>query len=96
MIKLDIKQAQRPAAIVVEPPHGITQLMPFSILVSSPNNILVLSQDADWVDALEKEMGLGQRLMGSTPFVVSGRQIFVTGSTTYPRGRTFYQCVAAI
>jgi mannitol/fructose-specific phosphotransferase system IIA component (Ntr-type) len=96
MIKLDIKEAQQTAVVSVEASRGITQLMPFSVLVSSPNNILVLSQDADWVDALEKETGLGQRLMGPAPFVVSGRQIFVTGSTTYPRGRTLYQCVAAI
>lgn len=96
MIKLDIKEAQRSIEIVAEPRHGITQLMPFSVLVSSPSHIVVLAQDADWVNTLEKEAGIGQRLLGAAPFVVSGRQVFVTSSTVYSGGRTLYQCVATI
>lgn len=96
MIKIEIKEAQRSAELVGEPRHGITQIMPFSVLVTSPNSIVVLAQDTEWVNALEKEPGIGQRLLAATPFVVAGRKIFVTGSVAYPRGRTVYQCVAAI
>jgi len=96
MIKIEIKEAQRSAEQAAEPPHGITQLMPFSVLVTSPNSIVVLAQDPDWVNALEREAGVGQRLLAAAPFIVSGRKIFVTGSVAYPRGRTVYQCVAAI
>lgn len=96
MIKLDIKEAQRSTEIVVEPRHGITQIMAFSILVTSPNHIVVLAQDADWMNVLEKETGIAQRLSGGVPFSLAGRQIFVTSTTAYPHGRTLYQCVAVI
>jgi nitrogen PTS system EIIA component len=105
MIKLEVKQAQAPAgppltpaAAVIELPgllgRPLPRVIPFSVVVAAPSSNLVLAQDAEWTTALEKDNGLAQRLASGTPFLAAGRQIFVTGSTTYPGGRILYNCVA--
>jgi nitrogen PTS system EIIA component len=102
MIKLEVKQAQAPPAVVPfkagEPSaflgRPISKVTSFSVLVLPPNGAVVLADDPQWVSTLEKESGLGERLSGGAPLTVASRQIFVTGTTAYPAGRVLYQCVA--
>jgi nitrogen PTS system EIIA component len=104
MIKLEVKQAQ--VAAVVPPPAVRLPVAPstatarpsqatiFSLLLIPPNSVFALVQDSDWGAALEREAGLGSRLAAGVPFSVAGRQVFVSGMTSYPGGRCLYQCVA--
>jgi nitrogen PTS system EIIA component len=95
MIKLEVKQAQEvPAEAAVLPAKAVARVVLFNVLVVPPDRAFVLAQDADWGAALEKEGNLWQRLAGGAPFLVAGRQVFLTGSTAYPGGRVLYQCVA--
>jgi len=108
MIKLEVKQAQTPTVAApiplpaeVLPVNQATarptyKVTAFSALVAPPNLSLVLSQDAEWAAAVEKEDRLAPRLASGTPFSAAGRLIFVTGSTLYPGGRVLYTCVAII
>jgi PTS system nitrogen regulatory IIA component len=103
MIKLEVKQAQ--AVIAAVPPVAAVaaagekhaaRVAALSVLVFPPSGAFVLAQDADWAAAVEKENDLGSRLAGGAPFLAGGRQLFVTGSTSYPNGRVLYQCVSLV
>jgi len=102
MIKLEVKQAQTfPATAAAPPPEAAipsgaaaARVMPFTILVAPPNGPVVLAQDAPWVAAVEKESTLAQCLAKGAPFLIAGRQVFVTGATAHAGGRILYQCVA--
>ena len=101
MIKLEVKQAQAvalptvPAEVVAAERRG-TRVAALAVLVVPPNGTYVLAQDADWAAAVEKENGLGPRLSSGGPFLAAGRQLFVTGSTSFPGGRVLYQCVSLV
>jgi nitrogen PTS system EIIA component len=90
MIKLEFKQAQAGLE------RRVSRVMIFNVLVVAPQSAWVLASDGEWAAALEKENGLAQRLGAGAPFVAAGRQVFVTGSTAYPGGRSLYQCVAVL
>jgi mannitol/fructose-specific phosphotransferase system IIA component (Ntr-type) len=102
MIKLEVKQAQTgalpaaPAAAEAVAMAGrrVSRVTAFSVLIAPPNGVIVLAKDADWVATLEKEAGLAEGLSGNTIVTAAGRQLFVTGSTSYPGGRVLYECVA--
>jgi PTS system nitrogen regulatory IIA component len=96
MIKLEVKQAQVAAPVELAAAAGrrAARVATLAVLVTPPNGIFVLAQDADYVAAMEKDPGIAQRLAGGAPFAVGDHQLFVTGSTPYPRGRVLYQCVA--
>lgn len=104
MIKLEVKQARAataaapgaPAEAAVAGERRGARVAAFSVLVAPPNAMFVLAQDADWIAAIEKEDGLAQRLASGLPFAAAGRQLFVTGSTSYPNGRVLYQCVSLV
>ncbi len=96
MIKLEVKQAQAAAAPAGTGERRISRLVPFSVVVTPPNGVLVLAQNADWVAALEKEAGLAQGLAASGELAAAGHQLFVLGSTPYAGGRVLYQCVAMV
>ena len=96
MIKLEVKQAQAAAAPAAAGERRISRLVPFSVLVTPPNGVLVLAQNADWVAALEKEASLAQNLAANTELAAAGHQLFVIGSTFYAGGRVLYQCVVAV
>jgi len=101
MIKLDLKQAQAPAVAPVPtaaaaPLPLAAQVATFSVLIAPPGTALVLSPDASWGTALEKENNLGPRLAAGTPFAVAGRQVFVTSAAHYPGERILYCCVAVV
>jgi PTS system nitrogen regulatory IIA component len=100
MIKLDVKQTQ--AAPVITP---ATDAVPTSALradakaaafqvLTGPVTTVVLSTDAGWVAALEKENHLAQRLAAAPSFPAAGRHVFVLGSRAYANGRVLYDCVA--
>ncbi len=96
MIKLDVRQTQAPAATTaiaapVASPPG--RAVAFQALVAAPN-VFVLAGDQDLTTALEKDATLAQRLSTGNPFAAAGRNIFVTGSTTFAAGRVLYQCVS--
>jgi mannitol/fructose-specific phosphotransferase system IIA component (Ntr-type) len=109
MIKLEVKQAQSSYAAGLPAPAGATsglgpppaatadfrahRAAPLSVLVSPPNNVVVLSTEADCVNLLEKDATLSQRLAAGVPFSVEKYQVFVTGSTVYTAGRILYDCV---
>jgi mannitol/fructose-specific phosphotransferase system IIA component (Ntr-type) len=101
MIKLEVKQAQVAAGSPSTPAtpepavaaRPAVQLMRFSVLVV-PSATIVLSADAGWIAAFEKETNVGQQLASGRPFLVAGRQVFVTDAKLFPNGRVFYECVS--
>jgi mannitol/fructose-specific phosphotransferase system IIA component (Ntr-type) len=99
MIKLDVKASLAapspalPAQLPAPVPARFTHLVPFSVLVSA-GAPLVLANEVDFIGALEKDPGLVVQLTDGRPFVMAGRQVFVTGTTSYAAGRVMYQCVA--
>lgn len=100
MIKLEIRQSQTPAsASPPSPPSSLStqkfsKAVPFSVLQTSSPHVLILSQDAELVTALEKSQTLETHLTDGLPFVINERQIYVTSSTCYASNRTLYQCIA--
>jgi hypothetical protein len=98
MIKLDVKQTQgtpAPESVTpsAAPPGG--RAAAFQVL-TGPIATVVLSSDADWVTALEKENDLAPRLAAGLPFVVMGRQVHVLGARSFAAGRILYDCVAVV
>ncbi len=83
-------------AAAVAPLPPASPVTTFSVLVAPPGTTLVLSHDATWSMALEKENNLGPRLAAGAPFAAVGRQIFVTGVAHYPGERILYYCVAVV
>ena len=96
MIKLEVKQAQVAGVPAAAGERRISRLVPISVLVTPPGVVVVLSHDADWVAALEKEAGLAPGLAANTEVSAAGHQLFVLGSTPYAGGRVLYQCVAVV
>lgn len=104
MIRLEVRTAQavEPAAAAPAAPaqapaiRQAAQVGLFSVLVTPSGGAIVLSQDAAWTAALEKENNLGSRLAGGAPFAAAGRQVFVASSTAYPAGRTLFQCIGIV
>jgi hypothetical protein len=102
MIKLEVRQAQAgalpgaPAIVEAAAGRRISRVAAFSVLVAPPDGVFVLAQDADWAAMLEKETKLAQSLARNAMLTAAGRQLFVTGSTSYSGGRILYQCVAVI
>ena len=99
MIKLDVKQTLAVAAraeLPAAPVRADAKVAAFQVLHHASGALTMLSQDAAWVSALEKDSALAQRLAAGTPFAVDGRQVFVLGSTSFAAGRMLYQCVALI
>ena len=102
MIKLEVKQAQTvtaaaattPGEVAATPGRQVSRVASFLVLVAPPNAVFVLTQDAAWVAALEKEPGLAQGLASGAAFPVAGHQLFVTNLTPYTGGRLLYECVA--
>jgi mannitol/fructose-specific phosphotransferase system IIA component (Ntr-type) len=96
MIKLDVKQTQAGPAPEATPAPGApsdTTAAAFQVL-TGPLATVVLSGDAGWVAALEKENHLAQRLAAGPAFIAAGRRIFVLGSHSFAAGRVLYDCVA--
>jgi PTS system nitrogen regulatory IIA component len=99
MIKLEVKQTQAapvpgPASAEAMPGRRIARVMTFSVLVAPPQHCFVLCSDPDWTAALEKEPGLAQGIAAGAALIIGNQQLFVTGTTAFPRGRVLYQCVA--
>jgi len=65
--------------------------MAFQVL-TGPLATVVLSDDAGWVTALEKEDNLAQRLAAGPSFVAAGRRVFVLSSHAFAAGRILYHC----
>ncbi len=96
MIKLDVRQTQ---AVPAAPPSAetapiATGALSFQVLTSASGPLIVLAHDPAWVEACEKDATFVQRLTTGAPFAVAGRQIFVTGSSSFSGGRMLHQCVA--
>jgi PTS system nitrogen regulatory IIA component len=97
MIKLDVKQTQAAAAhaeMSTAPVRTDAKAAAFQVLHHASGAVTVLSSDAAWVSALEKDSALVQRLASGAPFLSEGRQVFVLGATPFAAGRVLYQCVA--
>lgn len=99
MIKLDVRQTQAlpaatpaPGAPAAAPSDG--QALAFQVLTCPAAAAIVLSADAAWVAAVEKENQLAPRLAAGAMFSTAGRRIFVLGSRSFAGGRTLYDCVA--
>ena len=85
-----------PPAAEVAPaaaPRPDTKAAAFQVL-TGPITAVVLSPDAAWMAALEKEIDLAHRLAIGQSFAVAGRQVFVLGSHAFAAGRVLYDCVA--
>ena len=94
MIKLDVKQTQAAPAAEAAPVVAAgsnASAMAFQVL-TGPLATVVLSDDAGWVTALEKEDQLAQRLAAGPSFVAAGRRVFVLSSHAFAAGRILYQC----
>jgi nitrogen PTS system EIIA component len=103
MIKLEVKQAQAAAvplpvlpAVAIAAERRGARVATLAVLVVPPSGAFVLAQDPDWVTEVEKENSLVPRLSSGVPFVAAGRQLYVTGATSYPGGRILYQCVSVV
>lgn len=97
MIKLDVKQTQAaalPAELASAPGRVDPKVAAFQVLRHASGAVTVLSQDAAWVGALEKDGTLTQRLASGTPFLAVGRQIHVLTATTFAGSRILYHCIA--
>lgn len=102
MIKLDVRQTQAPtpsaaqaAATATAPTPGVTadgKAAAFQVLHHASGAVTVLSTDAAWVTALEKDGTLSQRLAANAAFITGGRQVFVLGSRAFAGGRVLYDC----
>jgi len=100
MIKLDVRQTQTPQIALpihdhppAAQPHPGVGAIAFQVL-TGPITSAVLSTDAGWVAALEKEVDLVPRLVAGQPFTGAGRQVFVLGARPFAAGRVLYDCVA--
>ena len=102
MIKLEVRQAQTPAAAALAPggsvpPPGLrsfAQVAAFGVLLAPPAAPIVLSSDVAWTSLLEKQNQLAPCLASGASFEAGGKQIFVTGVKHYPNGRSLYDCIA--
>lgn len=99
MIKLDVKQTQGPAPAAPLPEDTVApaarpdaKAAAFQVL-TGPITSVVLSTDAGWVAALEKENHLAQRLAAGPSFNAAGRHVFVLSSHSFAAGRVLYDCV---
>jgi mannitol/fructose-specific phosphotransferase system IIA component (Ntr-type) len=98
MIKLEVKQAQAgppvaPPALPPSQPGHFTHLLPFSVVVSGAS-AMVLATDGEFLGNAERDSNLVASLALGRPFTLAGRQVFLTGSTSYAAGRVVHQCVA--
>jgi len=95
MIKLDVRHTQAapvPEAVPAASAPSEATAAAFQVL-TGPLATVVLSADAAWVAALEKEDQLAQRLASGPTFTAAGRRIFVLGSHVFAAGRILYDCV---
>lgn len=93
MIKLEVKQAQAAAPAAAAALRSAGPFAAFNVLIAPPGPAVVLSADAAWTTALERENNLAPRLAVGAQFQAAGRQVLVTGSTQFAGGRTLFQCV---
>jgi mannitol/fructose-specific phosphotransferase system IIA component (Ntr-type) len=96
MIKLEVRQAQAPAAppALPTPQRPSTQAVTFGVLLAPPAAPIVLSSDGAWTTLLEQQNHLASSLANGASFEAGGKQIFVTAVKSYPNGRTLFDCVA--
>jgi mannitol/fructose-specific phosphotransferase system IIA component (Ntr-type) len=96
MIKLDVRQTQAApeAAAALPAAHPDALASAFQILLSPGAAAIVLSADAAWVAAVEKENQLAPRLAAGPAFSAAGRRVYVLGSRSFAGGRMLYDCVA--
>jgi len=106
MIKLEVRQAQNltvPGAIGAVPvsqelaalvTRKGARVLSLSILGVPVGNPVVLCQDVDLTNSLEKSPNLAAALSEGLVIQINGYQVYMTSVTSYPQGRTLYQCVA--
>ncbi len=96
MIKLDVRQTQAApeAAAALPATHPDALAVAFQILLSPGAAAIVLSADAAWVAAVEKENQLAPHLAAGPAFNAAGRRVYVLGSRAFAGGRMLYDCVA--
>lgn len=96
MIRLETRQARTPAPPAPTPPASaaVPRLIPVQFLVLAPDSAVVLSADAGWSAEAEKDPALVGRLAANQPFPLAGREVFVTGTRSYPGGRALHDGVA--
>ena len=96
MIKLDVRQTQAvpETAAAVSVAHADGTAIAFQVLLSPAAAAIVLSADAGWVAAVEKEDQLAPRLAAGPAFTAAGRKVYVLGSRSFAGGRMLYDCVA--
>ena len=95
MIKLEVKHTLAQAAPIISSAEpAAVRALAFRVLVSGQGVPVILSHDSEWLAALEKEIGLGQKLAAGASFTLAGRQVYVTQTTAFAGEKLLYDCVA--
>lgn len=107
MIKLEVKQAQAPAAAVV--PHTAVcesgtaartktaaRVIHFSAVSPVAGTVFLLSADGEWNACAEKDPGFLQRLSLGEPFLLGQHQVVPTRTTQYAGGRMLFEGIAMV
>jgi nitrogen PTS system EIIA component len=95
MIKLEAKPAvtEETPAEPGKVSHRLS-FLPFSIIVSDNEKILVLSHNQLFAETAEKSPDIQKLISASGEFEWNGYQIYVSASQQYSMNRTLYECVA--
>ncbi len=91
MIKLETKQA---IAEDAERARLALRLVPFSLLKTGERPPVVLAQDKELVEALEKIANLADMISGDADVVVPGYRIMLRSAATFAGNRQLFECLA--
>jgi len=96
MIKLETKQAAVAQAVEAETwkAGGPSELVPFSVVLSEGKAPVVLAQDRELVEALEKVSDLAALVTRGGDAAAGGYRILVRSVTSYTAGRQLVECLA--
>jgi PTS system nitrogen regulatory IIA component len=97
MIKLDVKQAELIAQLETLPADGLKakfSIIPFTIVFFDGVKKLILAQDRELVESLEKNTMPADVILKEENFVVENYRIAVRSSADYALARKVIECVA--
>ncbi|MGA3051674.1 MAG: PTS sugar transporter subunit IIA [Chitinispirillaceae bacterium] len=92
-----IKLQEREAAVAAAEAVGAKKLIlivPFSVVLSTAQKPIILTQDADFLRTAESQTTLPGLLKGGETFPLSGYQIVVRSVTSYAANWVLHECFA--
>ena len=94
MIRLEARQAAAEAPPVVVSAVPLVQVVPLRILVLADAKPVVLSQNKELVQALEKSDGIASKLQAQAQLEIGGFKLVCQSATQYDGGRALYEYLA--